>query len=470
MYVGYARARTDAPLAFHLGVGLAMLQAALPSDLDLTMQSRKRKLSMWTLVVGASGRSRKSAAVEIGADLMEEAELETLGPDPESPEGLVDSLKQKPTQLVVYSEYAEFLGRTAQEGYMKPMRDMMLKASDGRTITRRLANKKLIEVHKPNLSVLAGVNQTLLDQYVTRMDFTNGWMSRWLIFNADRQREYPPDLPDDPASRARIIEILKERASLDSFSTGPFTGFDERAQAAWREWATMIERRGAGSPLESMYARAPTTSMKVSMLIAWGIPGAGADNAEWSATPECIEASQAITEFHLRSAESILHRLANSVEERQLERVYACTSRVRNSPTPYSKLLTQSRLIQRQFDLVVSTLTASKLITEAGTRIKGEKCFLRTDAVEAPTLVEVGEGAAGEEDEGPTGEELEEEVREASKVIQLRCAASNSGANSAELGDDDSGGDDFDNDLEVPDDLAVGQGPDQAGVVNLDDD
>ena len=373
-YVSYARRRTDAPLVFHLLTGLAALQTTLPNGFALAAQGSEHKLNLWTLLIGGSGRTRKSACVKLASGILRESECPALASeDPESPEGLVEALKEKPTQLVVYPEYADFLSRTSQDGYMRPMRDLMLKASDGEPLSRRLANKRKISAPDHNMSVLAGVNQQLLDSYVLRRDFTSGFMSRWLVGYGVREREYPPDLPDEPEARLELVEWLRDRYA--NFELPDYSGFDPDLTERWHGWALATERRGESSIMDSTYARAPAAARKLAALIAWGDPCVSREGI-WRVTEDHLEAAISTAEMHLRSMEIVVQRLANTPEEQWMERVFAATSQDPGNPTPESVLLRESKLLDQKFDSVIRTLKRAKRI-EPGDKVRGESTYVQ---------------------------------------------------------------------------------------------
>ena len=70
------------------------------------------------LLVGRSGEDNKSSALNVGREILDAAAAPLIGDFPGSPEGLIDSLAQTPSQLIPISEFGKFLS-SAQRGYLE---------------------------------------------------------------------------------------------------------------------------------------------------------------------------------------------------------------------------------------------------------------------------------------------------------------------------------------------------------------
>ena len=67
-YVDYAGWATDAHLAYHVGVGLALLSQTVP--LSYGLQFKRTKPSLYVMLVGRSRRARKSHAITLGQQIL----------------------------------------------------------------------------------------------------------------------------------------------------------------------------------------------------------------------------------------------------------------------------------------------------------------------------------------------------------------------------------------------------------------
>ncbi len=120
-YVEHAGLQTTAPMAYHLGFGLACLASTTPIDLGVRYIGDLRG-NFYVMAVGRSGDDQKSSALGIARNILWHADQQLIGRPPGSWEGLIDSLGEKPRQTIFYSEFGDFLSKANQPGYFGPMK------------------------------------------------------------------------------------------------------------------------------------------------------------------------------------------------------------------------------------------------------------------------------------------------------------------------------------------------------------
>src|ERR1035438_142202 len=81
-YVRYASKRTDAPLGFHLGVGLSVLATVAGHRLLGRFTGSKLPTNLWTMLVGSSGEAQKTTAIRIGSEMLLDVAPELHGAQP----------------------------------------------------------------------------------------------------------------------------------------------------------------------------------------------------------------------------------------------------------------------------------------------------------------------------------------------------------------------------------------------------
>ena len=348
-YVEYAADSTDAPLSYHLGVALTTLSATVPPNLGLWFAGSTLYAPLWVLLVGRSGRDRKSTAIKIGTAILRDVDPFLLGDKPGSTEGLIESLAAQPTQLVAYSEFGEFLSKT-QRGYLNPMKNLYTDLWDNEPQQRRLANR-VTNVDAPRLSLLAGVTPAYLDRYSEEPDWTGGFMSRWACIHATRERDIiePPFLAEQ---REKLVQMLTERKDVPD--AGTCRGFDADAGDRWREWFGGLSARHATvTEIKSgAMARAPIFAIKVALLYAYDFGRAGKD-LEWLITMRELEPAIAFAELHINSVDSVADHLALDKDMRDRHRVLVnITKRWRTK----GRVLRDSMMLDKRFGEVVGTL------------------------------------------------------------------------------------------------------------------
>lgn len=119
-YVEYAQGTTDANIAYHVAGALSILTQTVPIDYCVPYASPLWG-TMYSLLVGDSSKSRKTAAINVAQRVLREAVPGSVGEIPGSQEGLYESLRAQQRQLIVYGEFGEFLAKSEQ-GYMMPLK------------------------------------------------------------------------------------------------------------------------------------------------------------------------------------------------------------------------------------------------------------------------------------------------------------------------------------------------------------
>lgn len=188
---------TDAPEIFHSAVGVSLLGAALTRHRYRCLLSGgtpARWTNLWTFLVGDSGESRKSTAVNMGVEVLMRAMPEMRAPDDGSPEGFGKDFVTKDSKLagdaaaiLVQDELGLFL-MNMQKDYMKSMKGMLMAFYDVPPVYKKQLSREQFSVRKPRLSMLGGVALELLPNLTSAEDWLGGFMNRALIIFASRTR------------------------------------------------------------------------------------------------------------------------------------------------------------------------------------------------------------------------------------------------------------------------------------------
>ncbi len=315
-YVTHAVKQTTSPLGYHLLVGLGILAATCPIEYGMTYAGRLRA-NIFGLLVGRSGEDQKSTAVSVGRELLFAAAAPLIGDYPGSPEGLLESLQRVPSQMVPIPEFGRFLS-SAKSGYFEPTKALLTDLWDAQSQQRAKANGKVVRVDNPRLSVLAACSVPYLEKYTTPEDWTGGFMGRWAVMFAHRER-IDPDPEGDMSGFSALADDLRERASVGEIAD--CAGLTPDAKALWRDWFTDISRRQLPETITGIRARAPTIARKVALIYAWD--WRRDENGVWLMQREEIEYAIKFVELHVKSLVSISHAIADSQDARQRREVIA---------------------------------------------------------------------------------------------------------------------------------------------------
>ena len=311
-YMAHAEQQTTAPLGYHLAVALSLLAVTTPVSYGHRYAGDLYG-NLYTLLVGRSGEDQKSTALSVGREVLQAADPDLIGRMPGSPEGLIDALADRPRQILRYSEFGAFLAKAQRKGsYFEPMKALLTDLWDCTPQSRVKANGNGTNVPNPRLSVMAACSTPYLEKYTEPEDWSGGFMGRWAVIYARRERTNP-DPSGNPAAIPALAQALQQRSALQA--AGPCMGLTDDAKALWREWYFALEARPVPSTIAGAKTRAPTIARKAAMLYAWdfGEPFAG---DPWRITVSHLSWGIRFAELHLQSVLGIAEKLAEHPDAR----------------------------------------------------------------------------------------------------------------------------------------------------------
>jgi len=311
-YLEYAASQTDAPWLYHVGAGLAALATVAPPTVRVWHHGHWLYGNLWIMLVGKSGRDRKTTAVRIATDLVSSVNPDLLGTPPGSSQGLQESLIEKPYQMIPMEELGDHLAQTRNRG-MEDIRTTMNIAYDGGPIGRTLAagTKKSDSVR---LTVLGGTTPAYLESYTDETARTGGYLNRYGMMLARREHHLATVVPDE-ARRVIVAEHLLTVHKMEC----PFgaLGFTDEAAAIWTKWGQGVEIGVslADQEIAGAIARAQEFALKVALLISI------AENvynpaAFWPIDAPALRLAIKIAGWHVRGTDQIMHNLAGTQFQR----------------------------------------------------------------------------------------------------------------------------------------------------------
>lgn len=370
-YVEYASGCTDANIAYHLAGALSCLTQCVPIDYSVPYASPVWG-NLFTMIVGDSSKSRKTAAINIAQRVLREAVPDSVAEVPGSQEGLYESLRSRQRQLVVYGEFGEFLAK-AEEGYLMPLKTAYTNLWDGIPIGRALANSRRGPVNDPRLSLLCGVATDLLERHTEQADWTGGFLARFLTFFAEPEREFATPPVDDVAKRRQMVQWLATLANPQN-PPGVCLWLDPAGQKMWSDWYESMRpmREGANRRAAAACARSTSIAAKLAILIAWDI-GQARSGADWHVGVVELESALKIAQLHLQSVLELGERVTGSRDMRDRSAVLRVIS---DLPTPLGFIVKESELLKRRVREVLDSLMEERTIAQS--KVNGEICYHRT--------------------------------------------------------------------------------------------
>lgn len=331
-YVLYAKEVTDSHAAYHLGAGLCLLSQMVPiggvekPGVGYFPWASEMWGNIFTLLVGISSDSRKTEAIKLMRRVIVLAGMkDRIGREPGSEEVLIDNVAANPRQVLCFHEFGNFLAST-QHSYKTPLKTRLNDLADGipqaRETVKGKREGKPIVCDTPRVSVVGGVTPDYLEYHTEPTDWTGGFLARFVMFHAKRERLIEiPNVDAAAWARDQVVERFKELATdpdgvVSGVGLGPCRGFDEGATAVWLNWVRTIDKKELPNEIKSAYSRAQPHAVRIAFLIAADIvaprlpaPNAG---AEWWVTAAALIPAIKIAELHVKSIASIWAKLASS--------------------------------------------------------------------------------------------------------------------------------------------------------------
>lgn len=293
-YVRHGFLNNTAPISYHVGVGLTLLATTVPPEYGMHYAGVLHP-NQYTMLLGRSGEDRKSTALNLGKGILDDVASSLVGFFPGSPEGLIQSLADQPTQMIPISELGKFLS-AAQKGYFEPSKTLLADLWDCGPTQRRRANV-VIRVDAPRLSIGAACSIPYLEKHTLAEDWTGGFMGRWLVMYGRRERTVPNPIPDN-TYRTFLVEELTRRAT--STSAGWCMGLTSAAEELWHDWYYDVMNRQLPRNIVGIRARAPTLARKIALALAWDY-GPVLEGDPWRMGERILAPAIAITELHVTS-------------------------------------------------------------------------------------------------------------------------------------------------------------------------
>ncbi len=370
-YVEYASQTTDANIAYHVAGALSILAQTVPLDYCVPYASPLWG-NMYSLIVGDSSKSRKTASINVAQRILREAMPGSVGEVPGSQEGLYESLRAQQRQLIVYGEFGEFLAK-AEQGYLLPLKTAYTNLWDAIPIGRALANSRRGAVNDPRLSLLCGVATDLLERHTEQADWTGGFLARFLTFHAEPERNYAAPPIDDPMRRAAIVKWVKDLAAPQTLP-GRCLWLDKQGEQMWADWWESMSktRDKANRRVSAACSRSTSIAAKTAILLAWDV-GQARSGHDWHVDEVSLASALMITNLHLDSVIELGETVTGTKDMRDRRSVLRSIAEV---PTPLGVIIKSSDLLKRRVMEILDSLTEERMVEMV--KVNGQVCYIQT--------------------------------------------------------------------------------------------
>lgn len=345
-FVRWAVTQTDAPVTFHVLTGLAGIATVTPAYVETRLGTGRQRPNIFGMIVGESGRARKSWSMGLISRLLEDAAPDRLGLRIGSYESAIAELAKKPYMTIFEPEFSRFLSQTKggnSGGYLQALKLGLTDLYDSAPISRATL-KVRHEIKDYRLSLLGAISDSYLSEYTEPADFTGGFLSRWLFATGDRTEfmAEPEEGPAAESERRALVDLL--RLIYTHGPSGAYV-FDEPTRKTFNDWQVELDQLGAKAEprLVGVIERAAALAKRLATLIAIDrivnrdgyrvdarildpILGAGyrrEENASatWLVNRDDLETTMHIVSAHLQAVQRIVAKVEHTPAARAKAKV-----------------------------------------------------------------------------------------------------------------------------------------------------
>lgn len=275
--------RQESPDSYHFWVAATIIGGVIQRRAWLDRGVYSIYPSLYTVLVGPSGVTRKSRAMRLGTDLLDGFEWANVVADKTTPEALLEAMQfgsanvnadmdegtvkisTDASAFIRASELAVFLNK---QSYTSGMVALLTDLYDSpRTFDYRTRNKKPITLRNVSVSFLGASTPEWLATNLPEAAFEGGFMSRViLVVRRNRSRFIAFPAPPEPGQKEALQGALKH---IRSNFRGSIV-LDESAQGWFSNWYVRHETQNRESDynLLGFVERKPDTVFKVALILA----------------------------------------------------------------------------------------------------------------------------------------------------------------------------------------------------------
>jgi hypothetical protein len=257
-------AKTESPLSYHIFSSLVALGSAIGRRAYLNMGFYRLYPNYCAVLIGPTGRVKKTSAVNIAKNIIEKCSLAPIMADKLTPEALAGALKESGQQFIYAPEFSVFFGKQKYNEGLTTLIIRLLDCPDKFVV--RTMGRGAEEVENVALSVLGGSTLSLLSTGSASDVTSSGFLNRFvLVVENDTARSFP--VPEKGAE-ALEAKILAQATRLQSF-IGEFQ-LSADALSFYQHWYVERKRylrRIADEITAEVLERTPDHLLRTAMLI-----------------------------------------------------------------------------------------------------------------------------------------------------------------------------------------------------------
>lgn len=396
-YIAWAKSLGDAAEQYHQAGAFVILSALLGGSVRLPTSFGTVKPNLWFMILADTTLTRKSTAMDIAMDLIEEVDSGAILATDGSIEGLMGSLATRPGQPSVFlrDEFSGLLESITKKDYYAGMAETLTKLYDGK-LQKRVLKKEVIEVKDPVLILFAGGIKNKVCGLLTHEHVSSGFIPRFIFITAEsdtsKVRPLGPPSVADTTGRINMLERMREMymhyrlepkiVQVDGRLTYDQPPYWEAqlTQETWQRYnaleAAMMEAGLATDQPDIMtptYDRLCKSTLKAAVLLAASRQRPAMGSPIQVGLDDLLRAIQ-LCEGWREYGNGVIRDVGMSQNERELQRIVNAVMRLPGISR--SKLMQNHHLTSRSAEQIFNTLEQRGMIVRMKSNgSRGERIF-----------------------------------------------------------------------------------------------
>jgi hypothetical protein len=408
-YITWAKTLGDAAPQYHQAGAFIILSTLLSGSVRLPTSFGTIKPNLWFMLLADTTLTRKSTAMDIAMDLIEEVDSSAILATDGSIEGLMGSLSTRPGRPSVFlrDEFSGLLESITKKDYYAGMAEMLTKLYDGK-LQKRLLKKEVIEIKDPCLVLFAGGIRNKVCSLLNAEMISSGFVPRFVFITAESDATKvkplgPPTQPntegrDKMLSRMRDMYMhYKSEARLTEVDgklvmSGPPHWNAQLDEEAWLRYNKLeADMMKAGLETDKPDILTPTYDRLCKSILKAAVLLAAAEQRPKQGEPVTVTLHHLLYSIGLceewrQHANDIIAEVGLSQNEREYQRVFGTIKRTPGISR--SRVMQAHHLNARSADMIFETLEQRGLIfiIRGGGR-KGQRLFTFDHINDIPSIM-----------------------------------------------------------------------------------
>jgi len=213
-YIEWASSLGDAATQYHQAGAFTILSALLSGRVTLPTSYGPVVPNLWFMILGDTTLTRKTTAMDIATDLLQDVDPDAILATDGSVEGLLQGLSTRPKRPSIFlrDEFSGLLEMITKKDYYAGMAEVLTKLYDGK-LQKRILRKEEITVRDPILLIFAGGIRNRVQGLLTHEHVSSGFIPRFVFVTAesDTSRLQPlgPPTVKDLGNRDLLIRRME---------------------------------------------------------------------------------------------------------------------------------------------------------------------------------------------------------------------------------------------------------------------